>query len=33
MLNEEFEHELTGYKKIDQYNDKLVESISDIRLK
>ncbi len=28
MLNEEFEHELTGYKKIDQYNDKLVESIS-----
>ena len=30
MLNEEFEHELTGYKKIDQYNDKLVESISDM---
>lgn len=28
MLNEEFEHELNGYKKIDQYNDKLVESIS-----
>lgn len=30
MLNEEFEHELSGYKKIDQYNDKLVESISDM---
>ncbi len=30
MLNEEFEHELTGYKKIDQYNDKLVESMSDM---
>lgn len=30
MLNEEFEHELNGYKKIDQYNDKLVESISDM---
>ena len=30
MLNEEFEHELHGYKKIDQYNDKLVESISDM---
>ena len=28
MLNEEFEHELSGYKKLDQYNDKLVESIS-----
>lgn len=28
MLNEEFEHELNGYKKIDQYNDKLVESIA-----
>lgn len=30
MLNEEFEHDLTGYKKIDQYNDKLVDSISDM---
>ncbi len=30
MLNEEFEHELHGYKKIDQYNDKLVESISNM---
>ncbi len=30
MLNEEFEHELSGYKKIDQYNDKLVDSISDM---
>lgn len=30
MLNEEFEHEITGYKKIDQYNDKLVDSISDM---
>jgi GTP cyclohydrolase I len=30
MLNEEFEHELNGYKKIEQYNDKLVESISDM---
>ena len=30
MLNEEFEHELEGYKKIDQYNDKLVDSISDM---
>ncbi len=28
MLNEEFEHEIEGYKKIDQYNDKLVDSIS-----
>jgi len=30
MLNEEFEQDLTGYKKIDQYNDKLVDSISDM---
>jgi GTP cyclohydrolase I len=30
MLNEEFEHELNGYKKIEEYNDKLVESISDM---
>ncbi len=30
MLNEEFEHDITGYKKIDQYNDKLVDSISDM---
>jgi GTP cyclohydrolase I len=30
MLNEEFEHDVTGYKKIDQYNDKLVDSISDM---
>lgn len=30
MLNEEFEHELEGYKKIDQYNDKLVDSISNM---
>ena len=30
MLNEEFEHDLSGYKKIDQYNDKLVDSISDM---
>lgn len=30
MLNEEFEQDITGYKKIDQYNDKLVESISDM---
>ena len=30
MLNEEFEIENTGYKKIDQYNDKLVDSISDM---
>ncbi len=28
MLNEEFEIENTGYKKVDQYNDKLVDSIS-----
>lgn len=28
MLNEEFEHDISGYKKIDQYNDKLVDSIS-----
>jgi GTP cyclohydrolase I len=30
MLNEEFEHGITGYKKIDQFNDKLVDSISDM---
>src|SRR5437868_892243 len=30
MLNEEFEIENTGYKKIDQYNDKLVDSMSDM---
>ena len=30
MLNEEFEHDIAGYKKIDQYNDKLVDSISDM---
>ncbi|MES2761119.1 MAG: GTP cyclohydrolase I FolE [Bacteroidota bacterium] len=30
MLNEEFEHDITGYKKVDQYNDKLVDSISDM---
>lgn len=30
MLNEEFEHDITGYKKIDSYNDKLVDSISDM---
>ena len=30
MLNEEFEQDITGYKKIDQYNDKLVDSISDM---
>ena len=30
MLNEEFVHDITGYKKIDQYNDKLVDSISDM---
>ena len=30
MLNEEFERDITGYKKIDQYNDKLVDSISDM---
>jgi GTP cyclohydrolase I len=28
MLNEEFELDDSGYKKIDQYNEKLVESIS-----
>ena len=28
MLNEEFEIDEQGYKKIDQYNDKLIESIS-----
>lgn len=28
MLNEEFEYESSGYKKIDRYNDKLVDSIS-----
>ncbi len=30
MLNEEFEHDIEGYKKIDQYNHKLVDSISDM---
>ena len=30
MLNEEFEHDIQGYKKIDQYNTKLVDSISDM---
>lgn len=30
MLNEEFELDDTGYKKIDQYNEKLVDSISDM---
>ena len=30
MLNEEFEHDITGYRKIDQYNDKLIDSISDM---
>lgn len=30
MLNEEFEHDISGYKKIDQFNDKLVDSISDM---
>lgn len=30
MLNEEFEIDKTGYKKVDQYNDKLVDSISDM---
>jgi len=30
MLNEEFEHDITGYKKVDHYNDKLVDSISDM---
>ncbi len=28
MLNEEFEVEDTGYKKVDHYNDKLIDSIS-----
>ncbi len=30
MLNDEFEIEETGYKKIDHYNPKLIESISDM---
>lgn len=30
MLNEEFEIEDSGYKKVDHYNDKLIESISDM---
>lgn len=30
MLNEEFELDNTGYKKVDQYNDKLIDSISDM---
>lgn len=30
MLNEEFELDQSGYKKVDQYNDKLIESISDM---
>jgi GTP cyclohydrolase I len=30
MLNEEFEQDLSGYKKVDQYNHKLVDSISDM---
>lgn len=30
MLNEEFELDQTGYKKVDQYNDKLIDSISDM---
>lgn len=30
MLNEEFEFDETGYKKVDQYNDKLIDSISDM---
>lgn len=30
MLNEEFEIEPGGYRKIDQYNDKLVDSMSDM---
>lgn len=30
MLNEEFEIEKNGYKKIDQYNDQLIESMSDM---
>src|SRR5438105_4538349 len=28
MLNEEFELDESGYKKIDQYNDKIIESMS-----
>ncbi len=28
MLNDEFEIENTGYKKLDKYNEKLVDSIS-----
>ncbi|MGZ3883254.1 MAG: GTP cyclohydrolase I FolE [Bacteroidia bacterium] len=30
MLNEEFEIEDSGYKKVDHYNDKLIDSISDM---
>lgn len=30
MLNEEFEPDLSGYKKVDQYNHKLIDSISDM---
>jgi GTP cyclohydrolase I len=30
MLNEEFEQDIEGYKKIDQFNEKLVDSISDM---
>lgn len=30
MLNEEFEIEASGYKKVDQYNDKLIDSISQM---
>lgn len=30
MLNEEFELDDSGYKKVDQYNDKLIDSISDM---
>ena len=30
MLNEEFELDDSGYKKIDQYNEKLVDSMSDM---
>jgi GTP cyclohydrolase I len=30
MLNEEFEPDLSGYKKIDRYNDNLVDSISNM---
>lgn len=30
MLNEEFELDQSGYKKVDQYNDKLIDSISDM---